>query len=117
VFCLRALCPPFQQGGDIVRGCHSGTAPGSGKRGIAITGCDVQHAFIPADVACFGQLLTNNLQGRADDSVVAASPGNLLSAFNSHKVYGYVHGVELLLLDALLWVLAPTKSCLSVAFV
>ena len=88
-----ALGAPLQKGGNIVGRGHAGAAAGGGQGGVAVAGGHVEHLLVPADVAGFGQLFADQLQGGADHGVVAAGPGGLLAGLQGVQVDGDgVHG-------------------------
>ena len=57
---------------DVVGRGDVGAAPGRRERRVAIAGGDVEDLLVPVDVARFCQVLTDDLQGRADHRVVPA---------------------------------------------
>jgi len=56
---------------------------GGCKRGVAVAGGDVEHALAGAEVDRIAEALTDDLQCRADDGVVAGGPRRLLTLLDS----------------------------------
>ena len=88
----RALGAALEQGLDVVGRDDLAAAARRGEGGVAVAGRHVEHALVPAQVAGFGELLADDLQGGADDGVVAARPGGLLAGLEGVEVGGCVHG-------------------------
>jgi hypothetical protein len=77
-----------EQAGYVVGGRHPATAARGGQRGVAIAGSHIQNPLVASQVASLGEKLTDELQGRADDGVVAGLPGQLLAIFPLGEVDG-----------------------------
>jgi hypothetical protein len=69
------------RGDDRVAACR-------GQRGVAVAGGHVEHGLVGAHVGGLGQCLADDLQGGADDGVVAAGPGGLLAQLDGGEVGG-----------------------------
>ena len=67
-----------QQALDIVRRGDLAEPPGRGQSDISVAGGDVQHLGARAQVHGFAELLADNLQGGADQGIVAGGPGGAL---------------------------------------
>jgi hypothetical protein len=76
-----ALAAAFEQRADIVRRHHLGEAARRRERRIAVAGGDIEDALIAAQVDRFAEHLADDLQGDADDGVIAGRPRALLTAF------------------------------------
>ena len=85
----RAL---VEQGGHVVGRGDVGEAPRRRERGVAVAGGDVEDALAAAHVDGLGQRLADDLQGGADDGVVAAGPGGLLPLLDGGEVGSRKHG-------------------------
>ena len=88
---LRPLGTAFEQRGDVVGRRHLAAAARRGQRGVAVAGGHIEHPLVSAQVAGFGQLLADDLQGGADDGVIAAGPRGFLAALEGIEVDGGVH--------------------------
>ncbi|MNU84235.1 hypothetical protein D3C71_739480 [compost metagenome] len=91
----RSVFAAFEQCGHIVGRRNQATPARSGQCGIAVAGGDVEHLLIAQQVAGFGQLLADNLQGRADHGIVATGPSGHLTVFQGSKINGCTHGDDL----------------------
>ena len=78
----------LEQCADIVGRDDVGEAAGGGERRVAVAGGDVEHALVAAQVDRLAQRLADDLQGGADDGVVARAPGELLAALDGGEVDG-----------------------------
>ena len=83
-----ALAPALEQRTDIIGRDHIGEAARRGKRGIAVAGCDIQHALAAAEIDGLAQHFAYNLQGGADDGIVAGRPRALLARLHGIEVDG-----------------------------
>ncbi len=92
----RAFGATLEQAGDVVGRRHPAAAAGSGQRGVAVAGGHVEHLLVAAQVAGLGEQFAHQLQRRADDGVVAARPGCLLTGLEGGEVDGCIHGAGLL---------------------
>ena len=81
-----ALAGALEQRRHVVGGDHVAPAAGGGERDVAVAGGDVEHLLPGAEVEGFAQLLADDLQGGADDGVVAGRPGALLAGLDRLKV-------------------------------
>src|SRR5204862_2682605 len=81
----------FGQGAAVIGRDDPATAPRGGERRVAVGGGDVENALVGAQVAGFAERLADDLQGRADDGVVAARPGGALARLEGSEVGGCVH--------------------------
>ena len=79
-FGLGALAAALEKRADIVGRHDVGEAAGGGERRIAVAGGDVEDVLVAAEIDGLAQRLADDLQGRADDGVVAGAPGDLLAA-------------------------------------
>jgi len=66
-----AFTGALEQRRHIVGGYHLAPATGGGEGNVAVAGSDVEHLLSGADVEGLTQLLADDLQGRADDGVIA----------------------------------------------
>jgi hypothetical protein len=76
----------LEQRRDVVGRRHHAAAARRGERRVAVAGGDVEDALVEAEVERFGELLADDLQGRADDGIVAARPGRLLAGLERGEV-------------------------------
>ena len=76
----------FQQLRHVVCRRDFGKTAGSGERGIAVAGIDIEHTLTGADIGGLGQGFTDELKRHADDGKVAAGPGRLLTLLDSRVV-------------------------------
>ena len=99
-----AFLAAFEQGGDVVGRGHHRKAARRRKRGVAVAGGDIEHAFAGAQIDRLAELFADDLQRGADRGVVAGGPGFLLGAFDG-GVVGRIaedrHGVH--------WQVSPRK--------
>jgi hypothetical protein len=82
----RSVGATVEKARDVVGRRNTGAAPSSGEGGVAVAGRDVEDLLVPVDVARFGKLLTDELEGGADDGVVAARPGGLLATLDGGEI-------------------------------
>lgn len=87
-FGLCSLLAALEQRPDIVGRHDLGEAAGGGERRIAVTGGDVEHTLVAAQVDRFAERLADDLQGGAHDGVIAGAPGDLLAALDGGEVDG-----------------------------
>jgi hypothetical protein len=85
---LRTLAAALEQRADVVRGHDVGEATGGGERRVAVSSGDVEDALVAADVDGLAQHLADDLQGGADDGVVAGGPGGLLASLDRGEIDG-----------------------------
>ena len=76
----------LEQCRHVVACDHVAPAPRGGKRSVPVSGRDVEHPRTRTEVECFTQFLADDLQGRADDGVVAGGPRPLLPRFERPEV-------------------------------
>ena len=81
----------LEQRFDVVGGGDLAAAARGGERGVAVAGRDVEHALVPAQVAGLGELLADDLEGGADDGVVAAGPRGLLAGLEGGEIGRCIH--------------------------
>jgi hypothetical protein len=82
----RALLSALEQRRHIVRGCDVTPAACGRQCRIAVAGGDVQHLAAGAYVECLTELLPDDLQGGADDGIVAGRPGAMLALLDGGKI-------------------------------
>ena len=83
---LGAFARAVEQRRHIVGGDHLAPAARGGERGVAVAGGDVEHLLSRADVERLAQLLADDLQGGADDGIVAGRPGALLAGLERREI-------------------------------
>ena len=83
---VGALAGALEQGRHVVGRDHLAPAPRGGKRDVAVAGSDVEHLLARAQVEGFAQLLADDLQGRADDGIVAGRPCSLLARLDRREI-------------------------------
>ncbi len=83
---LGTLACALQQGGHVVGRCHVAPATRGGQADVAVAGGDVEHLLARTQVECLAQLFADDLQGGADDGVVAGRPGGLLAGLDRSEV-------------------------------
>ena len=89
-FGFRAGAAVLQQRGHVVGRGDVAPAPRGSERRHAVAGGDIEHFRAGAEIERFAELLTDDLQRRADDGVVAGRPCGLLSRFEGGKIGGAV---------------------------
>jgi hypothetical protein len=67
-----------QQRFDVIRAGHLAPAPRGRQRHIAVAGSNVEHGLAGAQIHAFDETLADNLQGRADNGIVARRPRRML---------------------------------------
>src|SRR5690349_8812070 len=70
------------------------TATRCGKCRVTVAGGDVEHVLVVFQVAGLGEHFADDLQRGADDGVIAAAPGGLLTQLEGGKIDGRVHFIE-----------------------
>ena len=75
----RARAAALEQRRHVVGRGHLAPAARGGERRVAVAGGDVEHLAAGAQIERLAELLADDLQGRADDGVVAGRPGALLA--------------------------------------
>jgi hypothetical protein len=78
----------FEQRADVVRRHDVSEAAGRGQRRVAVAGGDVEDALVAADIDGLAQHLADDLQGGADDGVVAGGPGAVLAGLDRGEIDG-----------------------------
>ena len=76
----------LEQRRHVVGRGHLAPAARGGERGVAVAGGDVEHRLAGAQIERLAQLLADDLQGRADDGVVAGRPGGLLAGLDGGEI-------------------------------
>ena len=56
------------------------------KRGVAIAGGYIDHALIGAQIDCFAEALTDELQCDADHGIIARGPRGLLTLLDRREI-------------------------------
>ena len=82
-----------EQARHVVGRRHHAAAARGGERRVAVAGGNVEHALVEAQVERLGELLADDLQGGADDGVVAARPGGLLAGLERGQIDVRGHGM------------------------
>ena len=83
---VGALAGALEQRRHVVGGDHVAPAARGGERDVAVAGGDVEHLLSGAEVERFAQLLADDLQGGADDGIVAGGPGALLAGLDGLEI-------------------------------
>ena len=78
-----ALAGALEQRRHVVGGDHVAPAARGGEGDVAVAGGDVEHFLAGAEVEGFAQLFADDLQGGADDGIVAGGPGACWRAFSA----------------------------------
>src|SRR5581483_3073883 len=78
--------PAFEQGRYIVAGRHLAPSAGRCETGHSVTGGHVQDFAAGTKVERLAKLLPDDLQGCADDGIIARRPRRLLPALDGSKV-------------------------------
>ena len=94
-----ALAALVEQGRDVVGRGDAGEPARRGERGVAVAGGHVEDVVSGAHVGRLGERLADDLQGGADDRVVAAGPGGLLALLDGGEV-GVATGLSTAMLMA-----------------
>jgi hypothetical protein len=81
-----ADAPTLEEARHVVRRDHIAPTAGCGKRNIAVAGGDIQHLLARANVERFAQLLSDNLQCRADDGIISGGPGAMLAGLQCTEI-------------------------------
>ena len=89
-FGFRAGAAVLQQRGHVVGRGDVAPAPRGSERRHAVAGGNIEHFRAGVEIERFAELLTDDLQRRADDGVVAGRPCGLLSRFEGGKIGGAV---------------------------
>src|SRR5215207_2812771 len=84
--CPGALAGALQQCRHVVGRGDVAPAPRGGEGGVAVAGCDIEHALAGTKVERFAKLLADDLQRGADDGVVARRPCGLLPGLERRNV-------------------------------
>src|SRR6202023_221185 len=85
---FRTFTASFEKRADIVRGYHLGKAAGSGQRGVAVAGGNIEDALVAAQIDGLTKRFANDLQRGADHGIVAGTPGGLLAALDRGEIDG-----------------------------
>ena len=83
---LGARAAALEQRRHVVGRGDVAEAARRGERGVAVAGRDVQHPLARPEVEGLAEALADDLQGRADDGVVAGRPGRLLLGLDGLEV-------------------------------
>ena len=75
-----------EQGRNVVGRRHVAPTARRRQRGVAVAGSDVQHRLPGADVEGLAQVFADDLQGGADDGIVAGRPRPLLADFDGGQI-------------------------------
>jgi len=86
MFRLCASAAAVQQPTDIIGRSHLGETARRRQRGVAIPGGDIEHTFAGAQIDGLANAFTDDLQGGADDGIIAGGPGGLLAFFDGGNV-------------------------------
>ena len=81
-----AFAGALEQRGHVVGRDHVAPAPRGRERDVAVAGGHVEHLLPGADVEGLAQLLADDLQGGADDGIVAGGPGALLARLERREI-------------------------------
>ena len=82
---VGALAGALEQRRHVVGGDHVAPAARRGERDVAVAGGDVEHLLPGAQVERLAQLFADDLQGGADDGIVAGRPGALLAGLERRR--------------------------------
>ena len=85
---VGALAGAVEQRRHVVGRGHVAPAARGRERDVAVAGGDVEHLLAGADVERLAELLADDLQGGADDGVVAGGPGRLLTGLHRDEIDG-----------------------------
>ncbi len=83
---IGALAGALEQRRHVVGRDHLAPAPRRGERHVAVAGRDVEHRLPGAKIERLAQLLADDLQGGADDGIVAGGPGALLARLDGAQI-------------------------------
>ena len=83
---LGAHAAALQQRRDVVGRGHVAPAARGGERGVAVAGGDVEHGLAGTQIERLAQILADDLQGGADNGVVAGRPGGLLAGLQGGEI-------------------------------
>src|SRR5262249_2404028 len=78
--------PALEQRLHVIGRGHRAPAARRRERHVAVAGRHVQHFAAGAKIECFTELLAYDLQGRADDGVIAGRPGDPLTLLDGREV-------------------------------
>ena len=82
------LAPTLEQRAHVVGRGDVGKAPRGGQRGVAVAGGHVQHLAAGAHIDGLAQVLAHDLQGGAQNGVVARGPDGVLALLERGVVEG-----------------------------
>ena len=85
-FGVGAFAGAIEQRGHVVSGDHLAPAPRGGEADVAVAGGHVEHLLAGADVEGLAQILADDLQGGADDRIVAGRPGAALAGLDRLEI-------------------------------
>ncbi len=90
-----ALAGALEQRRHVVGGDHVAPATGGGEGRVAVAGSDVEHLLSRAEIEGLAQFLADDLQGGADDGIIARRPRRLLAGLERLEV-GLADGLTVL---------------------
>ena len=85
-FCGSTLLASVKKRTDVVGRRHARESAGCRECGVAIAGCDIKHIASGAHVDRLAKALANNLEGRADNRIIAGRPDGLLALLNRREI-------------------------------
>lgn len=83
---LGALAAALEKRPDIIGGDHLGETARRGECRIAVAGGDIENALAGVEIDRLAQRLADDLHRRADDGIVARTPGGMLSALDRREI-------------------------------
>ena len=85
-FRLGAVAALIEQRRHVIGRRHVAPAPRGSERDVAVAGGDIEHFLARAQIHRLAEIFADDLQGRADDGVVAGRPGALLAGLQGGEI-------------------------------